>query len=134
VRAFAHSIARNVALDWLRNKQVVPIELAADLEILDGRDESAQLEDFVKEEQELQVIFRAAQLLPVRQRQVFTLRVIYEFSYGEIADFLQISKRTVTDHLSHAARHMANRLFARMPGSDRAEWPPDESPTNEKPP
>ena len=37
VRAFALTIARNVAFDWLRHRQVVPIELVADLEALEAR-------------------------------------------------------------------------------------------------
>jgi RNA polymerase sigma factor (sigma-70 family) len=131
VRGFAHTTARNVALDWLRHKQVVPIELAADLETLD---ESAQPEDLVNQEQELQVTLRAAQSLPKRRRQVFTLRVIYEFSYAQIAQRLGISESTVKDHLGLAARHLANQMFARMPGPDPTDGPPDAAPVKEKPP
>jgi RNA polymerase sigma factor (sigma-70 family) len=134
VRGLAHTTARNVALDWLRHKQVVPIELAADLETLGVRDESAQPEDLVNEEQELQVTLRAAQSLPERRRQVFTLRVIYEFSYAQIAQRLSISESTVKDHLGLAARHLANQMFARMPRPDPTDGPPDAAPVKEKPP
>src|ERR1700749_2673602 len=42
VRAFSLTVARNVAFDWLRHKQVVPIELVADMERLCVQGDSAQ--------------------------------------------------------------------------------------------
>ena len=35
MRAFCLTVARNVALDWLRRQQVVPLELVSDMESLD---------------------------------------------------------------------------------------------------
>lgn len=39
VRALALTIARNVALDWLRHRDVVPMDLVSDLASLDVLDE-----------------------------------------------------------------------------------------------
>lgn len=33
-----------------------------------------------------------------------------------------------------AARHLANQMFARMPGPDPTDGPPDAAPVKEKPP
>src|SRR3954469_18951352 len=45
IRAFALTVARNVALSWLRHRQVVPIELVADLESLELLDERGLVEE-----------------------------------------------------------------------------------------
>ena len=111
VRAFALTIARNVALDWLRHRQVVPIELVADLEALDVLDEGEQIDEIVNSHQELRLLAEAVSSLPKRCRQVFTLRKVYGYSQKEIAARLNISENTVEQHLSKAARRCAQALF-----------------------
>ena len=111
VRAFALTIARNVAFDWLRHKQVVPIELVADLEALEVLDEGEQIEEIVNSHQELAMLVKAIQGLPDRCRQVFTLRKVYGYSQKEIASRLNISENTVEQHLTKAARRCAHALF-----------------------
>ena len=111
VRAFALTIARNVALDWLRHKQVVPIELVADMEALDVLDERERIDEIVNGHQELAELVSAIQDLPERCRQVFTLRKVYGYSQKEIAVRLQISESTVERHLTQAARRCAQALF-----------------------
>jgi len=111
VRAFALTIARNVAFDWLRHRQVVPIELVADLEALEVLDEGEQIEEIVNSHQELAMLVKAIQGLPDRCRQVFTLRKVYGYSQKEIASRLNISENTVEQHLTKAARRCAHALF-----------------------
>jgi RNA polymerase sigma-70 factor (ECF subfamily) len=111
VRAFALTIARNVAFDWLRHRQVVPIELVADLEALEVLDEGEQIEEIVNSHQELAMLVKAIQDLPDRCRQVFTLRKVYGYSQKEIALRLNISENTVEQHLTKAARRCAQALF-----------------------
>lgn len=111
VRAFALTIARNVAFDWLRHRQVVPIELVADLEALEVLDEGEQIEEIVNSHQELAILVKAIQGLPERCRQVFTLRKVYGYSQKEIAARLNISENTVEQHLTKAARRCAQALF-----------------------
>src|SRR6201992_1183394 len=102
VRAFALTVARNVAFDWLRHRQVVPIELVADLEALEVLDEGEQIEEIVNSHQELAMLVKAIQSLPDRCRQVFTLRKVYGYSQKEIASRLNISENTVEQHLTKA--------------------------------
>src|ERR1700730_5615739 len=118
VRAFALTIARNVAFDWLRHRQVVPIELVADLEALEVLDEGEQIEEIVNSHQELAMLVKAIQGLPDRCRQVFTLRKVYGYSQKEIALRLNISENTVEQHLTKAARRCAHALFD-QPASER---------------
>ncbi len=77
VRAFSLTVARNVAFDWLRHKQVVPIELVADIEAMDVLDERDQIDAIVNSHQELMMLVKAVQQLPERCRQVFRLRKGY---------------------------------------------------------
>jgi len=111
VRAFSLTIARNVAFDWLRHQQVVPIDLIADMEALEVLDEGAQVEEIVNGHQELAIIVKAIQSLPARCRQVFTLRKVYGYSQKEIAAELGISENTVEQHLTKAARRCAQTLY-----------------------
>jgi RNA polymerase sigma-70 factor (ECF subfamily) len=120
VRAYSLTIARNVAFDWLRRKQVVPIELVADMEALNVLNEGAQVEEIVNGHQELAMVVEAIQDLPLRCRQVFTLRKIYGYSQKEIATKLHISENTVEQHLTKAARRCAEALFDRPVGKRNA--------------
>src|SRR6185437_183285 len=119
VRGFALTIARNVAFDWLRHRHIVPIEVVADLEALDGLDESEQIDEVVNAHQELALLVNAVQELPDRRRQVFTLRKVYGYSQREIASRLQISENTVEQHLTKAARRCAEALFDQPPAQRR---------------
>jgi RNA polymerase sigma factor (sigma-70 family) len=111
VRAFSLTVARNVAFDWLRHKQVVPIELVADMEAMDILDERDQIDAIVNSHQELMMLVKAVQQLPERCRQVFTLRKVYGYSQKEIAARMNISENTVEQQLIKAARHCAAALF-----------------------
>lgn len=111
VRAFSLTVARNVAFDWLRHKQVVPIELVADMEAMDILDEREQIDAIVNSHQELMMLVKAVQQLPERCRQVFTLRKVYGYSQKEIAARMNISENTVEQQLIKAARHCAQALF-----------------------
>jgi len=113
VRALALTIARNVALDWLRHRDVVPIELVSDLTSLDVLDEKAQVDEIVNAHQELTLLSEVVAELPKRCRQVFTLRRVYGLTQREIAERFGISEKTVEQLLVRAVRRCAEALFAR---------------------
>jgi RNA polymerase sigma-70 factor (ECF subfamily) len=120
IRAFALTVARNVALSWLRHRQVVPIELVADLESLDTLDDRDQVEEIVNSHQELALLTRAVARLPERCRQVFTLRKVYGLSQKEIAASLSISENTVEQHLAKGVR-LCTAALAGSPLAPRDE-------------
>lgn len=110
VRAFALKVATNVALDWLRHHQVIPIELVTDLAELDILDEEEKVEEIVNTDQELSLLRAAAASLSERTRQVFTLRKMYDLSQKEIAARLNMSEHTVEQHVRRAAQHCIDTL------------------------
>ncbi len=121
VRALALTIARNVALDWLRHREVVPIELLSDLASLDVLDEKAQVDEIVNAHQELALLSAVVANLPKRCRQVFTLRRVYGLTQREIAARLGISETTVEQLLARAVRRCAEGLFAREVAADQPQ-------------
>ena len=122
IRAFALTVARNVALSWLRHKQVVPIELVADLEQLELLDERCQVEEIVNTHQELALLSQAVERLPTRCRQVFTLRKVYGLSQKEIAAELNISENTVEQHLAKGMRLCSAALATSPIAERRSAW------------
>ena len=114
VRAFALVIARNVALDWLRHRKVVPIEFVADVLALDVLDDKARVDEIVNAHQELELLAQAVAGLPRRCRQAFTLRRIYGMSQKDIAARLSISENTVEQLLAKAVRRCAAFLFEKQ--------------------
>jgi RNA polymerase sigma factor (sigma-70 family) len=118
IRAFALTVARNVALSWLRHRQVVPIELVADLEALELLDETGQVDEIVNTHQELALLTAAVASLPARCRQVFTLRKVYGLSQKEIAAELSISENTVEQHLAKGMR-LCSAALANSPMAER---------------
>jgi RNA polymerase sigma factor (sigma-70 family) len=121
VRALALTIARNAALDWLRHRDVVPMELVSDLAALDVLDEKARVDEIVNAHQELALLSEVVAGLPKRFRQAFTLRRVYGLSQREIAEHMGISEKTVEQLLVRAVRRCADALFAREVAADRPQ-------------
>jgi len=111
VRAFSLTVARNIAFDWLRHKQVVPIELVADMETMNILDERDQIDTIVNSHQELMILIKVVQELPKRCRQVFTLRKVYGYTQKEIAARMNITENTVEQQLIKAVRYCGQALF-----------------------
>jgi RNA polymerase sigma factor (sigma-70 family) len=112
MRAFALTVARNVALSWLRRRQIVPMESVADLAELGTLDEGEQVEEIVNTHQELMLLREAVGRLPRRCREVFTLRRVYGLSQKEVANELGIAEHTVERHLGRALHQLAGTLFS----------------------
>lgn len=89
--AFAMTTARNVALNWIRHRQVVSIDSMGDLDDLLLSDESADLEAIAHCHQQLLRLSDSVARLPERCRQVFCLRHVQGLSQKEIAQRFGIS-------------------------------------------
>ncbi|HRE83122.1 MAG TPA: sigma-70 family RNA polymerase sigma factor [Opitutaceae bacterium] len=92
--------ARNLALDLLRRREVVPMgSLEEDpvSRVLDDRPDAAES---LSREQELELLADAIRALPERCREIVRLRRLEGLSHREIADRLGIREATVNAQLA----------------------------------
>jgi RNA polymerase sigma factor (sigma-70 family) len=106
--AYLFKTAERLAIDFLRYDQRV----AARLAVLDETLECphVQPEELAILRQQCELLLQAIAALPEQCRHVFLLRKIDELSYGEIAQQLGISEKTVQRYLVKAILHCHRRL------------------------
>lgn len=113
-KAYLLTIARNVALDYLRHKQVVRIDFVGSLseeamEMFNSAPDD-DVRTCLEAEEEIQQVLDAAERVPEKCRIIFMLKKVYGFSQKEIAAAMKISENTVEQHLTKAARQIATHL------------------------
>ncbi len=99
-KAFLFAVARNLAIDRLRHRQVIPFEPLVEMEALSVLEEGEGIPEVVARNQELELLTEAIQSLPDRCRQIFTLRKVYGLSQAEIATRLGLSENTISAQLT----------------------------------
>jgi RNA polymerase sigma-70 factor (ECF subfamily) len=111
LRAYLLQVARNRALNLIRHHRVVVR--------LDPRDVVATPHahaDRTVLEQEIDVVVRrAVSALPTRCREVFQLSRVHGLKYGEIAETLGISVKTVEAQMGKALRTIRQQLHPWLP-------------------
>jgi RNA polymerase sigma factor (sigma-70 family) len=113
VQGFAVRSARNVAMDWVRHRQVIAIDSIEEIADWPVIEDEARLEEIVHTHQQLERVARGVARLPERCRQIFTLRRVYGWSQKEIAQRLGIAEGTVEQQLVKAVRRCAEVLRER---------------------
>jgi RNA polymerase sigma-70 factor (ECF subfamily) len=91
------------------------------LDTIDVGDESLNPATQLEGSQTLQLIERALEKLPARQREAFVLRYWEEMSVAETADSMGCSQGSVKTHCSRALRTMASLLEQQGLGSRELE-------------
>ena len=94
-RAFLFATARNLALSNVRKRAVRSEFSLAEFDEIGVIDERVDIASEVARSEELELLAKAVQSLPVRCRQIITLRKIYGMSQKDIAKELGISVSTV---------------------------------------
>ena len=89
--------ARLVYIDWLRKEATQRKYFSA--ELMQEEIQDAQHQPSLESRQKLEWSLRS---LPPKRRKVFELKHIHGYSYKEISEFLNISVKTVDNHLLKA--------------------------------
>jgi RNA polymerase sigma-70 factor (ECF subfamily) len=110
VKPLLFTTARNLVLDQLRRRQIVPMETLPDHDTLTFADDSPGIGEAVSRRQELALLAEAIQSLPERCRRILTLRKIYGIPQREIAHQLGISEHTVEAQVGIGVRRCADYL------------------------
>lgn len=108
--AFAMRTIHNIVVERFRRAEVVQIDQALRIEMLDPADEQPSPERTVLARAELKEVARVLADLPERCRDVVKLRRIEGLSPGQIAERLDISVSTVEKHLAKGLRLLTERL------------------------
>ena len=107
--SYLFSVARNLATDMLRTR-AVRSKYASDSDI-EEQPSTAPLQDAALETRNRQKLLqKALSELSPRCREVFILYRLDNLTYKEIAKRLNISPRTVENHVAKAIRHLRKWL------------------------
>lgn len=108
VNAYLYQIAKNSMIDFIRKNKhnLAHVELNI-LQIEQLPDDNASALDpyFVR-----QAIEKALIPLKPKSREIFELNKFEGLSYEEIAEYLEISKRSVEDNISKVLKHLKEEL------------------------
>ena len=115
LKGYLFKAVKNAALNFISSQKRSPIAYLNEPELTLVSDLSTVDLDEGNESEKLQFLQKVIGMLPERRQLVFKLYRIEGFSYAEIAELMQISVRTVEDHLAksmqfiHAqAKHLVN--------------------------
>ena len=114
-RSYLFSMARNLALDYLKHQKVTTNHAQSQDPVLMPVTESASLEQLAEEQQKLEILRSVINELPPRCRQAFTLHNIHGLSYSEIARALDISESGVEKHIMKGLLHCRQRMKKLLP-------------------
>ena len=101
-KAFLFKVAKNLALNELARQSSVAIEPLGDFERQEVIEDSSQvaIDDVVDSRERIRLLARAIAALPPQCAKVFILRKMQGMSQKEIAVRLNISVRTVENHVA----------------------------------
>lgn len=106
VKSFLFQIARHLAIDLVRRRQVSPIEPVGDLARLPVIEERADVIESVSAHDKVRLLVEALATLPPRCREVVMLRKLKGLSQKEAAARLQIAEKTVDEHLARGVKRL----------------------------
>lgn len=121
-KAFLFAVARNLAIDRVRHREVARAEPLAEIEGLAVLEECEGIPETIAHNQELAILTEAIQSLPDRCRQIFTLRKVYGLSQPDIARQLGLSENTVSAQLTIGVRKCMEFMH-RVRREREGRWP-----------
>ncbi len=115
-KSFLFTTARNLLINLVKHKRVVPIEAVADVEALGIAFDAAGPERSAISRDELRRLQGALDRLPPRAREAFTLAYVEDLTAQEIAVRMGISRAMVSKHLANGLRLLTDMLYGESAG------------------
>jgi RNA polymerase sigma factor (sigma-70 family) len=109
-KAFLFATARNLLINSVKHKRVVPIEAVADPDKLGVAMDAAGPERTAISRDELRRLQAALDRLPARVRQAISLSFIEDLPAHEVAARMGVTKSTVSKQLTNGLRALADIL------------------------
>ena len=103
-RAFAFTVARNLAADSRRHTRLAKTDTLGDFSQSNVVPSGTSLEGEILAEEEGRLLREAVEQLSPQCRAAFQLRVFHGYSYKEIAERLGITPKTVENHIARGVR------------------------------
>lgn len=113
VRGLLFTVARHIALNFLRHQRRSPIAQVSSLEALGAIDDRPDAAEALSYQEKIEVLTDIIGALPDRRRAILTLVKFRKLSTREVADQLGLDLRTVENHLYRAVRQCRDQLQAR---------------------
>lgn len=105
LRGFIYTIAINRMRNFFRDRKEHDSEYAYRLS-----DKSEDPSRAFENREAMQAMQNALQKMPERRRRVFELCYLQEFSHKEVAEIMQIEKKTVENHMAKALKELRQAL------------------------
>jgi RNA polymerase sigma-70 factor (ECF subfamily) len=105
-KSFLFQVARRVTIDLLRRQRVAPITETSEATFIAVPDQRPDAAEIACTQSEIELLVRAIDAMPARQREVMILRKIDGLSQKEIAQRLGLSELTVQVHVVRGLRRL----------------------------
>ena len=105
-------IAHNLCIDHFRNNKKMPIQRATDkYDPLDFVQETSKnVEKQVIQKEVTKEVRQLIAMLPAEQREIVMMRIVYDMSFKEIADHLNISINTALGRMRYALINLRKHI------------------------
>lgn len=108
------TVARRLALDFLRRERRSPILAVTDLDRLFVSDQGPNAAESAARSQEIDLLVEAVDALPARCREIFILRRLQRVSQKDIASRLGLSEQTVQVQAARGLRKIQAYMQRRL--------------------
>ena len=109
LQAYINASARNKSLNLLK-KQKKQCSIDTYEDAIEVSVEMNSLLSGMYSKESISLINKAINGLPAKMKQVFCLVKLFEYSYQEVGEMLDISKKTVNNHITEALKRLREEL------------------------
>lgn len=109
INGYLYKAIKNGCLNYLGQKKRNPLSYLEQDELVLISDLNTADQELIFESDQLKFLHKIIALLPPKRQLVFRMYRLDGFSYAEIADLLQVSIRTVEDHLVKSMQFIHER-------------------------